>query len=553
MFATMRKHHKWLLGVIVVITAVSMVSWQSLNRSSDSGRGEGNLGSIDDKKITRTEYENAMREAYLRYFFSTGDWPDKGRQKAEFDRERETYQRLFMIRKLEQYNIEVDDNSVAQTAHNILSQVNRGKPVTLDEFAKSVLGNYATVNDFERFIRHDLGIQQLLSVVGTGGKLTTPQEAQALYERNHEELATEAVFFNGSNFIASVSAGTPETIAQFYTNQMAYYRVPDRVQVSYVKFDASNFVAEADLEMAKLTNINAIVDQLYLQRGTNYYRDAKTPDDAKQKIRAEVYNKVKLGSAQKKANEFANELFAKEPQRPENLEALAKEKGLIAKVTAPFDQENGPTEFDGGPDFAKTAFALSPNDDPFAGPIIGKDSVFVIAYNKQVPSAVPPLETIRDRVANDYKQVQAVMQARLAGQQFVQKATNDLAQGKTFAAICSEAGVKPTAIQPFSLSARELPEVEKHLSLNQYKQITFSLAPGKVSEFNPTLEGGVVVYVRQKLPVDQARMKADMPAFIKMVRQQREQEAFNEWFRREADKGLRDTPLNKPRQTVPGM
>jgi hypothetical protein len=36
------------------------------------------------------------------------------------------------------------------------------------------------------------------------------------------------------------------------------------------------------------------------------------------------------------------------------------------------------------------------------------------------------------------------------------------------------------------------------------------------------------------------------------VRQSRQNEAFNEWFRKEAEKGLRDTPLNKP-QTPPAM
>src|SRR6185436_11262120 len=98
--------------------------------------------------------------------------------------------------------------------------------------------------DLERFIRHELALQQLISVAGLSGKLVTPQEAQSIYEREHQEVAAQAVFFSASNYLASVSA-PPEAVSQFYTNQMARYRLPDRVQVSYVKFGISNYLAEA--------------------------------------------------------------------------------------------------------------------------------------------------------------------------------------------------------------------------------------------------------------------------------------------------------------------
>ena len=41
-------------------------------------------------------------------------------------------------------------------------------------------------------------------------------------------------------------------------------------------------------------------------------------------------------------------------------------------------------------------------------------------------------------------------------------------------------------------------------------------------------------------------MNTTMPAFANYVRQNRQSEAFNEWFRKEAEKGLRDTPIAKP-------
>ena len=88
--------------------------------------------------------------------------------------------------------------------------------------------------------------------------------------------------------------------------------------------------------------------------------------------------------------------------------------------------------------------------------------------------------------------------------------------------------------------------MERHLPLNQFKHIAFSTPPGKVSDFQMTPDGGVIVHVKSKLPPDDAKITAALPGFLNAVRQSRQNEAFNDWFRREAEKGLRDTPLARP-------
>ena len=49
------------------------------------------------------------------------------------------------------------------------------------------------------------------------------------------------------------------------------------------------------------------------------------------------------------------------------------------------------------------------------------------------------------------------------------------------------------------------------------------------------------------LPLDQAKLNAELPNFVDSVRQTRQSEAFNEWFRRQAERGLQDTPLGRPK------
>jgi len=548
MFGTFRKHQTWLWAIIITFTVISFVWYFSpYQRMTGAERGTANLGSINGQRISEEDYVKARREVFLRTFLMTGNWPDEKAKEQGGEMDRDTYQWLLLIQKENQLGIHISTEVVARAARAMISQFQRAGIRSPEMFLEQVLKQRGfDADDLERFVRHYMGEQELVSVLGLSGKLVTPQDIRDLYKREHQEVATEAVFFSASNYLAGVTA-PPDAIVQFYTNRQAAYRVPDRVQVSYVVFPLTNFLAEANQEMAKMTNMDAQIDDMYRQGGTNFLREWKAAslEEARRSIREDTRKKFEMQAARKQALEFATPLFDMEPIRADNLEKLAKEKGLTVRVTAPFDLQDGPKELEVGQDFAQKAFSRTP-EDPFAGPILGLDGVYVVALAKKLPSEIPPLDQIRAQVVKDYEYTQALNLARRTGAAFYQTLTNGLAQGKTVAAICAEAKLQMVEVPPFSLSTRELPQVEDHLALNQYKQIVFSAQAGKVSPFQPTTDGGAIVYVKSKLPLDEAKMNANLPAFANYVRQSRQNEAFNDWFRREAEKGLRDTPLARP-------
>jgi hypothetical protein len=435
----------------------------------------------------------------------------------------------------------------------MMSQFQRAGITSPEMFINQVLKPRGfELDDLERFMRHHIGVQELISTIGLGGELVTPQEVRDLYKREHEEMSTAAVFFSASNYLAGVS--TPaDAVMQFYTNRLATYRIPDRVQVSYVKIDLTNFLVEANQELAKMTNLDARIDESYQKNGTNFLREAKAQslEEARRNIHDDTRKQIEMQSARKKALEFATPLFDMEPMRADNLDKLAKEKGLTVRITEPFDLRDGPKEFEVGQDFAQKAFSRTPGE-PFAGPLLGLDGVYVIALNNKIPSEVPTLDKIRAQVERDFQLNQALSLARKAGMDFYQTLTNGLAQGKAVAALCAEAKLQLVDMPPFSLSTRELPQVDEHLPLNQFKQVTFATPPGKVSPFQMTTEGGLIVYVKSKLPLDEVKMNTTLPSFANYVRQNRQNEAFNAWFRKEAERGLRDTPLAR-QETTPAL
>ena len=118
-------------------------------------------------------------------------------------------------------------------------------------------------------------MQQLQQAIGLTGELITPQEAAAVYQRDHQELSAQIVFFSASNYLSSVTV-TPAAVAQFYTNYLAEYRLPDRVQVSYVAFEVTNYLAQARAEWAK-TNFDELVGAYSARSAQNFpkFQDAR--------------------------------------------------------------------------------------------------------------------------------------------------------------------------------------------------------------------------------------------------------------------------------------
>jgi hypothetical protein len=543
MFGTIRKHQTWLWGVIITLTIISFVVFFSPYAKMNPGARAGNHGSINGKKISDQQFLDAWREVHLHHLVTSGRWPDEDK-KSGFDPERETYNWMLIVQRQEDLGVRASDEATEQMARQLVKGFERMGVNSPQVFLQQILKPRGyQVEDFERFVRHFLGIQELITTVGLSGRLIAPEQAKALFVRDHTELATEAVVFWTTNYEAGVTIA-PDVLEQFYTNRMANYMIPDRVQVNYVGFPVSNYLAQAE---ALLTNLNEIVDMNLQRMGTNLVSGATTPEENKVKVREQVIRQQGLYLARAKALEFANVLFTITPVKAEAIKALAASNNLPVQAAAPFDRDTGPKDLEVGADFIKAAFALTA-EEPFSPPLVGQEGVYVLALDRQLPHETPALALIRDRVTADFKRGQAARLAYQSANAFSVSLTNALAQGRTFTNACADAGVKPVALPPFSISTRSLKEIEELAPLAQVKQAAFSTSPGKPSQVVPTAEGALVLFVKAKLPLDPAREQTELAAYVAQLRRTRQQEAFDEWLRHEADQGLRDTPIAKPRQ-----
>jgi len=552
MIGTIRKHAQWLWLFLIAAVIVSFVIYftPTVTRGSRFGGRRETFGMMNGRPIPRQQYVEAWMEVQLAFFMNYYTWPERAEMKKfRFNLQRETSDRLLLLDKLRELNIRVDEGAMADwiMAHFADPKMPGSAKATYQGFVQQELPRHnISAADFQRFIEHQIGIEHLVAVASIPGKLVTPREAAELYREENEKVDAQAVVFSATNFLSSVKL-EPAALAQFYTNRQSFYRIPERVQVACVKFPATNYLAQADQALAKMTNLAAEIEQRYRSSGPGFFTDTNgqvlPPELARARIKQEFRDLQALFAAHREAALFATDLEKIQPVKAENLKNLAAAKGLVCLNPEPFD-EDGPPGMKAGAAFAQAAFKLNP-DRPFSPPTRAEDAIYLMALKRKLPSEVPALETIRASVTEDYMREQARQLARQAGTNFHALLTNRLAQGGTFAEACAALKVVPINLPRFSANTRNLPDLDRRLDLSSVKTTAAALPAGKTSELVNTYDGGFVLHVKSRTPVAEAEVKKELPQFLADLRQAQRLRSFYEWFAKQRELSRIDTGIRE--------
>jgi hypothetical protein len=552
MIGTIRRHQKWLFIVIMSLTIVSFLWYfNPANRNSGGGGGDrpvtGNFGSVFGEAITPDQLRAAEQEGRIFFRLNSGEWPDSEDKKK--DLLRFAQQRILINAELEQYHITVTAAAAARYTKMFLGikpDDNVPAEKILDALGKLAHDGNIGLDDIDRFARHQAGQEYLVALVGMSGKLITPQEAEVFFRRENEPMQTELVYFPATNYYAQTKP-TEADIEDFYAKRQADYRLPDRIQVNYVAFNISNYLAQVEKELG--TNLNDHVDQEYLQENPAAFKDASStqlsPEAAKAKIKKQILQYTALTDATKEANAFLNDLTQghddDHPYTTGDMMALAKAKNLTVQTTEPFDMKNGPEDLALFPKNLHVLFSLR-NDDPddkersmiyAPSPVMGEHGVYVMGLAKRIPSEIQPLSAVHDQVARDYRQDKAIEMAKAAGGRFESALNAGLQQGKTFDTMCAAQFIRPQKLSPFSLASTSIPEVTDKAEFEQLQDVAGKMHAGQCSPFIPSADGGFILCVKAELPVDPAVEQSEMPEFLARMRERLQVAAFNAWFGRQ--------------------
>lgn len=541
MFVHIRKHQKWLWLFISAAVIISFV-WY-FNPNQQYGRqmsGRGTVGLIYGEPVSQDDYNRAFAEAQLQHFFTHGNWYENSEANRQLgiDIYREAKHRLFLIRKLQDLDIKVSDHAVADWITRVFSdrETKSFRKETYDNFVKNLQVKGLDAKDFERYVRTQVGIEHLYVTAALPGKFVTPQEVEKSLRENKQKADTVVAFLYLTNFLPKVEVNETNLV-EYYTRNQNNYRLPERVQLSYVAFPVSNYLAQAEKQLSTITNLSLQIDQMYVQRGPNFFTDANnqvmTPEAAKAKIREEILQESATVEARKAAIDLATALadmpvHTNSPNPAENLEKLAAGRKLEVKVTEPFGRFDSPTGLDITAPVGELAFALSNEEPNIPEPVVGENAVYVMALNRKVSTELPPLAQIRDQVLQDFKRSEAQKMMAEAGRSFA----NNPSAKTNFAQAAVDAGLAIMNFPPVP-KVGPMPELEGRPEASSIRSVAFNLKEGETSSFMPARDVGFIVHLEKLVPVTEEELKTEIKTYADDLRRRRASEAFQEWFSKE--------------------
>lgn len=183
---------------------VSFAVWFSPEtRVSKAPVNISSVSSIGGDLVTLADYRNAAQEVETSYLLRFGTWPDKAQaQQLGFDLDRETLCRLVLIKNLMKLRIAPSDQVVAGAVVNLLRKTESasGGFASYEAFKGQILGPRGVSEaDFERCMRHELGVSELMAIVTKGvGEAVTEAEAKAAYAKENESIVCQIARFSGS-------------------------------------------------------------------------------------------------------------------------------------------------------------------------------------------------------------------------------------------------------------------------------------------------------------------------------------------------------------------
>jgi peptidyl-prolyl cis-trans isomerase D len=252
-------------------------------------------------------------------------------------------------------------------------------------------------------------------------------------------------------------------------------------------------------------------------------------------VRPQIEEQIKWERAQAEAERIANEL---EPRikKPEDLEAVAKPRGLTVAETPPFSREEPIAGLGMAPGVSDQAFELA--DGEVSGAIRTPQGFVFITVTGREAARDATLEEVKARVREDVIKQKAIDAAR----QKASAAAAQLKEGANFDAAAKAAGLEAKTTD---LIARGAPVADAGAS-PALDAAAFALPAGGVSDPIVTDNGAVVVKVLEKKEVTPTELASGKQA----VRDEMVNERRNRFYSAYMTKARDKMQININRETL---
>jgi peptidyl-prolyl cis-trans isomerase D len=514
MITVMRKHHKVLMIVITALVCISF-SWY-WNKTDFAQMGQGTVGRIYDRNVSQLEFQRGARLLRLGSQLGMHDLIED--LTGEAQTEAEAYENfswnLMVLRhETEELGIKPTTAEIANVVKALLAfQGTNGFDLAkYTDFADHALAPMGfSEAQIEELAGNQIALERVKRLLSAG--ISVPEsEMRNSYEQAYAKMEVSVVRFPSADFAKEVQVSDPD-IAKYFEAHKVQLKTDEKRKVKFVTFSLTD-------EQKKLTG----------------------------KQRIDVLQKLA-----DKANDFTDALQGKSA----DFDQVAAKFQLAPKETGEFTQAAPDPQLAVTPQLAQTAFALT-NDSPNSDAIQAADGFYVEHLTKIEPARPLTLEEARPKIvaALTQERLQGLVAAKAA--EAAQKLRDALKSGKSTDEAALQAGVKVEKVPAFALldHASDVASAAKPEPKNEgpdmpyIKQTASEMKPGEVSDFVRMPDGGLLVVLEKREPIDAAQYESAHPFVEGRALRNKSQIVFYEWLReRRRAAGVEET---KP-QRAPG-
>jgi peptidyl-prolyl cis-trans isomerase D len=362
-------------------------------------------------------------------------------------------------------------------------------PVKYQEFVDTILKpNGFSAADLDDVVADNLRLAGISQLVKGSSPLPEAMFRQQ-YDQLNQKASLAVIRFKRADFEPAIQVSDDE-IRKYYDQHKDIFQSPEKRQIELVSFLLND-------EQKKLPEAQQVA--------------AKKP-------------------LAEQADSFAQIAL----QNPAAFDQAAQQKGLQVQQTDLFTLQDPAKVIAQEPALARESFNLT-KENPMSDVIEGKDGFYVMKLTKVQASQPLSLEEARDKVVAAIKaeKVQAAISAK--AKEVREKIDAEMRNGTDFVQAAEKAGSKPETLPAFALTDPGTnADLASIMAMN-----SVDLAQGGTSKLLENQDGGLIIHVLSKEPIDEQKYEEYKKAEYAQQNNRYQGIGIREWLKLEQQRAGR--------------
>ncbi len=485
MVTLLRKYQKSIMVVVTGAAILGLISWGS-KTPAGFGSGTDQAYRVYGRDYSQADVERKARRYQLAMGVGlnefvrglSGQTNDQNQMIDNF-----LWNSYVLDHEAKELGIEPTDAEVLAAMKKLPAFLTNKEfdPAKYEEFVEKRLGPRGfSESELENLVRDDLRLKKIAELVGTTVEVT-PAEFRTAYVRIHEKMEVSLIPFKLADFSATVQPSDAE-IKKYYDDHKSAYVTPEKRIVNYVKIDLTE--AEKQLKGKDKERIDA------LQRVAD------------------------------RANDFTQAMLEKGADFTE----VAKKLGVAVETTQEFSEAEPSPEFANAAPVAAAAFKLTTRE-PNSDAVQAETGFYILHLNKIAASHPLSMDEARPQTIAQLKNEKGHDALVSKANEVRAKISASMKSGKSFADAVKELGLKTESFPPFEMAER----LDDKPNGAEISDKAVELANGDLSDLIATQDGGLLVHMDGRKPIDEAKFEKDKEQ-IEMLRKGKRYAAFANWL-----------------------